>query len=119
MLAVLGCSAITGGVEKDSVEAAREARAVNHAPEKDAAKSALLAEGPVVPPKVDVHREGFDHSGFGSAADVAAESAVIVGLAAAIVGLVRLYQRHLPLLGFLVALAALFVGLAAFFSAAT
>ena len=70
-------------------------------------------------PEVDVGSEGFDESRAGDAADTLAEVGVIALMAALVTGFVRLYQRRLPLLGFLLGAAAFVLSTLAFLNSAT
>ncbi len=114
-----GCRAITGGAEKDEFEATREVQALQSGPSDVPKEPATMTEADALAPTVEADIEGFARTPAGRVGNAAAEGGVILGLAAAITGLVRMFQRRLVLLTFFVSLAALALGAASFLSSAT
>ena len=90
------------GVKKDEAEAKREAEAEG--------RGRIPAGAPVV----DLGPDGFGDSRLAHVGSFVAEGLVLAALAAAVTGIVRLYQRRLPLLGLLAAVVALLLAGLAF-----
>ena len=122
LAACSGCRAFTGGAEQDATEAKRELAARGEGGgEQSLGPDAVKVAADMEPmrPEVDVRSEGFEESSAGEAVDMLAEIGVIVLLAALATGFVRLYQRRLPLLGFLLGAVACVLSALAFLNSAT